>query len=191
VEEKMKIIRTENQIKVETPYNPDLPAKARNLGGKWDGAGKAWIFDIRDEERVEDLYRNIYGEWDSEGKASADAVTVRVKILNELAEYNSGLFFGGRQIARATGRDSGAKLGCGVIVLEGGFSSGGSVKNWKTTAKEGTVFEIRDIPLCKVEEEKGNAYFEIEIIGDVDKAALQAEKERLLKRLAEIEDLLK
>ena len=54
-------------------------------------------------------------------------------------------------MARAYGRDSGAKIGEGVVFLEGGASSGGSVKNWYTTIKKGSVFEVRDVPRAKAE----------------------------------------
>lgn len=186
----MKVIRDENQVLVQSPYNPDLPSRAKNLGGKWQPSDKAWAFDIRDEERVAELYRSIYGEWDSNG-AIPDAVTAKVTVLADYGEYHQGLFFAGRQLARATGRDSGAKLGPGVIVLKGNFDSGGSAKNWSTRVLKGTVFEIRDAPLCKVKEEMKNTdLYKIEILGDVDKAALMAEKEKLMARIAEIDELL-
>lgn len=187
----MNVQRNEKQISIVSEYNPDLPSKAKKLGGKWSPSTKSWIFDIRDESRVADLYRSIYGEWDNDDDIPADAVTARVTITTDISEYHSGIFFAGRQVARATGRDSGAKLGAGIIVLGGNFDSGGSVKNWRTCAKEGTIFEIRDVPLCKVEEEMEKEEWKIEILGNVDKAALMAEKERLLARIQEIDLLIK
>lgn len=185
----IEVIRSEKNICVGSPYNPYLPSRAKKIGGKWNPTGKCWSFDIRDEARVEELYRSIYGQWDSE--VAADAVTVRVTVATDLSEWHSGIFFAGRQVARATGRDSGARLGDGVVILQGGFGSGGSVKNWTTRCSEGTVFEIKDIPLIKVEEERGcSNWSSIEVLGDVDTAALEQERERLLARIAEIDAIL-
>lgn len=191
----MKVERTESKICVSSPYNPDLPKPARALGGKWNPTKNAWCFDRRDESRVEELYRRIYGEWDTNDVPPADAVTCRVKLLKDIRVVHGGIFFAGRQIARATGRDSGATLASGVILIAGkGFASGGSVKNWATTGEEGTVFELRDVPLSKVKEEMENEdnaeRYEITILGDVDTAALETEKQRLLARIAEIDAIL-
>lgn len=194
----MKVKRTAHQIQVESPYNPDLPASARRLGGKWDGTKKIWFFDLRDEARVEELYRSIYGEWPVEGATGpAETVTLKVTIGSRWWEVkHGGIFLCGRQVARATGRDSGATLGGGVVVLSGkGFESGGSVKNWSTCGAPGTVFEIRDIPRILAEEEIAKPHEDgdmVEIVGEtvVNREALEAEKEALLKRLAEIDKLL-
>jgi hypothetical protein len=51
----------------------------------------------------------------------------------------------GRTIAKARGRDSGAKLGDGIILLNGSVDSGGSVKNWTTDVDE-AAFIIKDFP---------------------------------------------
>jgi len=52
----------------------------------------------------------------------------------------------GRTIACAFGRDSGAKLGDGIIWIYGIKKSGGSVKNWYTEVREAT-FEIQNFPI--------------------------------------------
>ena len=181
----MKIERTEKQIQVTSPYHPSLPAKAKKLGGKWDGS--CWVFDIRDEDRVKDLYLKVYGEWEN----AVEAVTVKITAKDRISEWNAGIFFGPRQIARATGRDSGAKLGDGVICLQGKATSGGSVKNWTTVINEGSVFEIKDFPKALLDND--NASWDVEMI-DINKpdtAALEAEKAALLLRLAEIDNILK
>ena len=188
----MKIEWTEKEILVRTQYHPALPARARKIGGKWDAHKKMWKFDIRDEGRVEELYRAIYGHWDTDGKPAADAVTVQVEYLDNYYEYCAGIFFGGRQVARATGRDSGAKLGNGVVLLDGKVGSGGSRKNWKTYIDAGTIVEIKDIPMAAVQAEIDNndGEYEITIIGDINVSALTEEKNRLLARIAEIDTIL-
>ena len=193
----VQIIKGENGgLATRTPFHPAFPARARKLGGRWDG--KYWTFDARDESRVRELCREIYGT-DGEDEAASDRVTVRVTVGG--GGWNArrqGLYLCGREVARAFGRDSGAKLGEGVVVLEGGFTSGGSVKNWETQARPGTVFEMRDVPRRAVAA-VGNGtddgltleVIEEHIDRDVDKDALRAERERLLARVAEIDNLLK
>lgn len=194
----IKIKKVENKIKAYSPYNPDLPKRARNLGGKWNGA--CWVFDYRDEKRVRELYIEIYG---TDGSiATGDLVTLRVTtkdFANETLYWyadKAGLYFAGRSIAYATGRDSGARLSEGVILIKGGFTSGGSMKNWETKAKScETIFELRDVPRKKaletIEEEKDTYFKSIEIIENkVNVDALMEEKKALLARIKEIETLL-
>lgn len=104
---------------------------------------------------------------------------------------------GGRTIARAYGRDTGAKAGDGVIVDAGKIDSAGSAKNWKTVAREGTVIRVLDVPrataeaLCAADHQA----YRVEIVGDagpvaVDRESLAAERNRLLARVVEIDAIL-
>lgn len=192
----MKVTRTENQIKVESAYNPSLPNPAKKLGGKWNPAEKVWVFDLRDENRVAELYRNIYGEFPADGvTAPAETVTIRVTVDDGSwgwEETRGGLFLFGRQVAYASGRDSGARLGGGVVVISGkGFGSGGSVKNWRTICEPNTVFEIRDIPKAALNNDSLPSKLTYEVVGEAtNRDALVAEKEALLARLVEIDKLL-
>ena len=177
------------KVLVKSPFNPDFPPKARQLGGQW--REPLWVFDARDEERVRELCRAIYG---TEGTGCDELVTLRVTVTCDWEQRRDGLYLAGRQIARAFGRKSGAKLGAGVVVLSGGFSSGGSVNNWKTICKAGTVFELRDVPRYAAEKAlEENREWTIEIIGGetvVDDEALKHERERLLARVSEIDLIL-
>ncbi len=130
--------------------NPDWNAPAKKLGGKWDSAG--WMFDARDEAKVRALALRIYGT-DGAPVAAEDMLTLRLSA--SLLDGRDGSFggsrptswwFAGRQVARAFGRDSGATLGEGVIVIKGGFASGGSMKNPSCTFSAGTIVEVRDVP---------------------------------------------
>lgn len=192
----VKIEKTEKQMIASSPYHPDLPAKAKKLGGKWSAASKAWIFDIRDEDRVKDLYRNIYG---TDGDTpTGDLVTLRVNFFEGASDLHGGVFVGGRCIGRATGRDSGASLANGIIIIDGRIYSGGSVKNWRTVVAEGTIVEIRDIPREKALEviasgqtDSGDT-IKAEILEptSINREALEAEREKLLARITEIEAIL-
>jgi len=185
------VTTTDQKVKVSSAYLPELPSMAKKLGGRWDGS--SWGFDIRDLDRVRDLYLTLYGDFNGEG--SGETVSVRVVVAgSEWGEYRSSLFFAGRMVAQARGRDSSVILGDGVVVLLGGFRSGGSVKNWRTEATGGTVFEVRDIPKGKAEAEIADlpgVFESAEIIGaEMNKDALLTERNELMARVAEIDAIL-
>lgn len=132
------------KLTVEAPYHPEFPAMAQKLGGKWEPP--YWVFDPRDEKRVRELVRDVYG---TDG-TSDEMLTIRApaKVCDGYQATFGGTrptswWFAGREIAKVSGRDSGAKLGAGVVLISGKFDSGGSVKNPSCTY---TVFEVRDVP---------------------------------------------
>lgn len=185
----VQITRIGSFLSVSSPYNAEFVAQAKRLGGKWSNG--AWRFDARDDERVSALCRDVYG---TDG-TTADLVTLRVTWNQDQAEYVDALSAHGRTIARATGRDSGARLGDGVVLLSGGFRSGGSMKNWYTQAVAGTVVLVRDFPRTAADElVAGDAVYRTYSIEPeapvVDRDALQAERDRLVARIAEIDALL-
>ena len=98
----------------------------------------------------------------------------------------------GKTIATAYSRDSGAKLGADVALIKGSICSGGSVKNWNTEIDRDTVINLYNVPVTMYEKEK-DSYNPEEIkieTGGADTDRLREEKERLLKRIAEIDELL-
>ncbi len=185
----VKIEKNDNgKLLAYSPYNPDLPSAAKKLGGRWNATEKAWTFDVRDEARVRELYRSIYG---TDGtQAAGDLVTLKVRCVEEWDEWRGGLFVCGRQVARATGRDSGAKLAEGVVILQGAVRSGGSVKNWRTIADDGTVFEIRDVPRPAAEQDTPSEVVVEVVEQDSSFDALREEREQLMQRVAEIDAML-
>ena len=111
--------------------------------------------------------------------------------------WRDAIRIAGREVARATSRDSGAKLGEGVVLLSGGFASAGSVKNWGTESKsDGATVLIRDMPIVAAqriieEHPAGVQAAQLEDEAPVsDKDALREERARLLARLAEIDAAL-
>lgn len=146
------------QVIVNAPYHPNFPTGAKRLGGKWNPAEKVWVFDLRDEDRVRELCNQIYGSdahviGGKGERAPVELVTLRLRAKSEVSAHTSAVFAAGRCVARATGRDSGARLGDGVVLLEGQATSGGSMKNWYTVVCEGSVLEIRDVPRAAAEKE--------------------------------------
>jgi len=55
------IEQEDGRIAVSSPYHANFPARARSLGGIWDAAGRVWVFDAGDHDRVRSLCREIYG----------------------------------------------------------------------------------------------------------------------------------
>lgn len=133
----------DGRIAVKSPYNAVFVARARKLAGKWDPTTRRWVFPAEVTDAVRNALRDVYGQDDQPTR------TVRLRVHYERAvdDGSSGdVTVAGRQVARAFGRDSGAKLGDDVVVLRGGFSSGGSRKNWVITVRDGTVFDLLRIP---------------------------------------------
>ncbi len=188
----VEIKRQGSELYVRSPYNPEFVAGARTLGGRW--APPAWVFDARDEDIVRELCVEVYG---SSGAAGERFGTIRVMIKAGTVGHQEPLRLGGREIAAARGRDTGATLGAGVILLTGKFDSGGSVKNWKTTCVNGAEVLIRDVPQAMIDRLlTGNTPEWVESVSvetedaPIDRIALAAERAKLLARVAEIDRLM-
>ena len=134
----------EGRFSVQSPYNGAFVRGARALAGQWDADARHWVFPAECIEDVRALLRRVYGE---DGAAEIERVRVRVHYTDDLdAGDNGTVVVGGRVIARAFGRDSGAKLGEDIVLRQGGFSSGGSRKNWRIVVRDNTVFDILRLP---------------------------------------------
>ncbi len=187
------------RLLVTSPYDPAYTARAKSLGGKWDPARRAWAFDVRDETRVRAVLVEVYGE-DGSAIPASDRVTMRIRFPEGASVERDALRIAGREVASASGRDTGARLGPGVVMEEGRVDSGGSRANWTTYVSKDTVLLLRDVPRgfaerVRAEPRVGRNTIEVELIeGDgapaVDREALAAERERLLARLAEINAVL-
>ena len=133
-------------IAVSSPFNSEFVSAARKLNGKFSG-GK-WVFDSRLESDVRKALTESYG---SDGTNPGDFVRLKIEWKDREFAGTSAIEVNGRSIARAYGRDSNAKTADGVIIRNGGFTSGGSMKNWGTIAKDETVVEMLDFPLAAAE----------------------------------------
>lgn len=144
----------DNRIIVDTPYNAAFVERAKMAGGVWNSANRAWIFPAEQTAAVRSILMDVYGEDDR----AADVARVRLRCVcwvqelpyGEQAWPNEGgaldISLAGRQVARAFGRDSGARPGADVVVVAGGFSSGGSRNNPRLTVKDGTVVDLLRTP---------------------------------------------
>lgn len=188
------IERKNGMMKVKTPYHPDLPKKCRNINGDW--SRPYWFFDLREEQGVLALLDEVYGFTEA-GQDDLVDVTVKVADGKHLQEFNGALYLGGRELARATSKLSGADTADGISIVSGEFDSGGSHKNWKTMTTEGAEFIIRDMYRVAAErlqawgqDEEQIASITINEITIVSKSKLEAEIATLEARLKVLREAL-
>lgn len=192
---KVKTKKKDRALAVESPYSPEFPPRARQLGGTWDRSHGAWIFDARDEDLVRELCRDVYG---TDGADEGRLVTLRARCRGSgtFSSWSAGgtsFFLGPVQVARVFDRDGGARLEDGVIVLNGRLYSGGSRRYPEVCAKADTVVELRDLPegVAKKVIDADTRGWEIsKAAEDIDHAALIEERGRLLARIEEIDAIL-
>lgn len=175
---------TERHIYVKSPFHPDFPRRANEIGGEW--TGNEWIFDVRHEEMARKLCKDIYG---TDGSDLDDLVTLRCKCEGPVGSaVRSALYIGPYQVARAFSRDSGAKLGANIVVVHGAFESGGSLKNWYTKAEAGTEIEISGVPRGMADAIMEDCNWKTNVKGNEEwkRAALLDKRARLLAQIEEI-----
>ena len=177
---------------ITSPYNTDFVARVKKCGGRWDGAKRVWAVDVDALEAARAAMMDVYGETDE--SPAGELVTL---VVNFPERYNADcckpLMVAGKVVARAFGRDSGAKVGDGVAFTAGGPDSNGSRANWDVTVEPGSACEVYNVPRAKAEEAIADPPAGMQITiksAKIDAAALKAEREKLLARLAEIDKLL-
>lgn len=179
----------DGRARVHTPYNADFVARIKTAGGRWDSAAKCWTVSADALDVVRAIMRDVYGMDDNPVRETA-----RVRLTFEARVYEccASVTILGHTIARAFGRDSGARVGDGVYYEVGKPGSGGSVKNWISVVEAGSVVVLAAVPTALLDREDLPDGVTAEIIqpATIDRAALVAERERLTARIAEIDALL-
>lgn len=180
------------KIEVSTPYNADFVAELKKRIGtkKWDASNRVWIISKDDKAELLEILKEVFGYTESQ---NSETCTVEIKLDGKVDK--GAVIVNGILIAKAWGRDSGAKLGDGVTVIEGGFDSGGSRANWITDIDYDTIVRVKNFPVYGIDNPKTSEDVDIEWIRKVsdvkiDREKLLKEKQKLLDRLAEIEKLL-
>lgn len=178
---------------VSSPYNAEFVRRIKTMGGRWDADRRAWKVSPDEIDAVRAMMREVYGESDED--PAGERVTLLVAVIEAVDQLHGPITLAGKTIAKAWGRDSGARVGDDVAFTNGAPQSGGSVKNWRTCIPAGASFEIYNVPMAKAQEAMANppewASIQIKGAAKIDREALEAEKAKLLARLAEIEELLK
>jgi hypothetical protein len=139
--EDIKVIIEGSKIRVQTPHaDMNFNAAIKKMGASWGGGSRGWILDAQNEPLVRAALKRGYG---TDGSREADTCSIVMKVQRNA--YRGPVIVAGRAIARAFDRDSGAKLGQSVVLMDGNIGSGGSRKNWETWAN-GT-FLLHDVPV--------------------------------------------
>jgi hypothetical protein len=137
---------------MRTRYNQNFINSVKRLGGEWDG--KEWVVPEAVQDKLDQLLQKWFG---------GERIAVRITAKDRIAESRGAVSFAGFTVARAWSRDSGAKLGDDVAMLEGAIASGGSTKNWLTVVTGGSVFVMSDFPKAVFDKLKPSEKWEFEI----------------------------
>ena len=186
----IQLTKTNGKIAITSPYSAAYVRDIKQIGGKWNPTSKTWTVDERDEDRLNTVLAQHFG-WNPE-QGEGELVTFRITLTGRNA-YTREYTIAGRRIAYRAYRDSAPILADGVVIVEGNFTSSGGSKagpmlfDAKTPQGKAVTLEVRDFPKGALEA-AGIAY-ELVTTG-IDREALEAEKTRLLARLAEIDALL-
>lgn len=177
---------------ISSPYNADFVHRIKLIGAKWDALTRRWVVKDDALDAARQVMMEVYGETDE--APAAETVTLVLEFRAEMVKAKGPITIAGKTIAVAFGRDSGARVGDDVAFIAGAPESGGSVKNWSTCIPEGSVCEVYRVPKAVAENVIANtdAAYKAHIKGGVkiDREKLIAEKQALLARLAEIDQLL-
>ena len=181
----MKTIIENGQIKVKSEYSKDFIKGAKMIQGKWNSP--YWCFPEENADEVRELLLDVYGECGELSEGNEAVVTVELD-LDEYTDVSDCVRIGSMTVASRPGRDYMVKLNDNTMCIKGGFpESGGSVKNPRVCPEDGTVLRVKNVPVKLYERIKDMAGVSLV---NVDRTKLLEERERLIARLAEIDDLL-
>lgn len=177
----VKLTVKEGIIEVLSPYNEEFISFARMRGGKWSKQKERWMFDPRDEFAVRSALIDIYGTDDYE---TCEKVDIRVD-LDMFSKYDDGIYACGLQLVWRKYPNK-LELSDNVVVVQGGFSD----RSKTVSYRDGTILEARAMPKeAAIKFWKDNPDH-VEILSDINIRDLKDEKERLIKRIAEIEETI-
>lgn len=183
----MSVVKTtiENgQIRVSSPYHSEFPKRARQIGGSWQASSKLWVFPEELKELVIKTLNDYYGE--SGLDENIQYITLTLRALEDIKGHAEDVIVTGRHVVKAYGRDSGAKMCDGSVLVSGTITSGGSVKNWQTIVRKDTVIKILNFNPALLPQIDTSDW---EIITE-NHDALIAERENLMRRIAEIDAII-
>lgn len=84
----ISVKKQNEKLYVTSPYNSTFVAKARKLGGKWEG--KEWVFDVLAEEPLKAALIDCYG---TDGSPEQQ-IALKIKAKGELSEWRGLLRLG-------------------------------------------------------------------------------------------------
>ena len=135
---------TDGKVRVKSPYSAEFVRLAKQSGGKWDAATRAWVWDSVNADLAKRAVLDCYGI-DVDDGIAPHLVTIEVD-AGALPERDGRLLLDGVTLARRYGRDDPVRLASNVVVIEGSFPSyGGSRAHPAVCAGEGTWLRVRDV----------------------------------------------
>lgn len=165
---------------ISSPFDRGFISAIKNIGGRWDAAGKTWYVANQDADKARELTMQFFGS-DGTDQAENDTVTALLEAANY---YNhQEIVISGRQVAIRWERDGQVKLGNDVVLRSGSFSPRGGSRAYPCIGDNDAVLEIRGL-LRTVAEANG-----LTIVDEVTarKEALQARKDALLAEIDKID----
>lgn len=189
--EEIKIEVMGENANVYTPYSSIFVKKINGIGGaRWNSSKRCWIVPVESVDAIREIMRQVYGKDDSPA-GECETLKLRIIVKKELSNSCDDVNLFGKCLCHATGRDSGGRPGNDVFYVAGKPNSGGSVKNWKSIVPVGSEIILSNVSKLMYEEYVPNGDVSMELVQEEhNKGQLLIEKEKLLKRLAEIDSLL-
>lgn len=183
----MKITVNAGKASIHSPFHPDFVVRIKGIGGRWNAASKTWTVGENMVNEAREIMRAVYGRDDQQ--TDVQATDIRIRFGEEVHCTCGGITMYGKTIAKAWGRDSGARVGEDVAFVEGRPDSGGSAKNWRTIIPAGSVVAVKNVPVALLGETLPEGA-EIVTEADTRKAALLTRKAELEAALSAINDEL-
>ena len=186
----MKIDVQNGVANIYTPYNAEFVKSIKAIGGaKWNASQKCWSIPESSVEIARQIMTDVYGYSDV---SENETITLKVTFNEDAVETCSDVVLYGKVLAHAYSRDGGARVGEDVAFSSGMPTSGGSRNRWASIVEKGSVAVLTNVNKNVYEKTESPYDITVEIVGEnrVDRNKLLGEKERLLKRLAEIDKLL-
>ncbi len=186
----VKTIMNGERFEMYTPYSKSFISKIKTIGSaKWNPEKRCWTVKEEDQKKAKEILLSVYGE---DGETAQTTYYMKFECTEDYNVWCDSARLCGKIVARATGRDSGAKVGEDVVLEKGTFTSGGSAKNWETQIEKGAIFTLKHVPKSKIDDFDKDYFTKLSCEKEgVDADALKAEKEKLLARIAEIDKILK
>lgn len=134
---------------------------------------------------------DVYGYSD---QIPNDVLALKVTFLSDVSSICSDVTLFGKVMAHARGCDGGARVGDDVAYIQGGASSSGSTKNWRSIVEKGSIAILSNVNKHVYEKTEADPDIQVKVIENSasrdDRQRLLEEKERLLERIAEIDKIL-
>ena len=141
----LQVFENGELVCVRAHYHPEFPGHARLLDGRW--TGEVWSFPLARENEVRALCRRTYGD---DGSCPSELVCLRVEVTvpcsgGPFEQLGTGLYLGGREIARAHPVGRRARTGKGVTFLRMAPARAGSAEYPLMIIPHGAVFEVEEL----------------------------------------------